>query len=331
MKAIEMFNLLVSDCKKMLEFLEKEIKENGTNNDIESLKSDLSEIKVVGGTLELPGFRSPSTSQKIKIAVSVTQYVCELRELARQIYRERRKSKELQRIFNMTMDMKCRYESYILELEEDEMHIQLSDGWMMSLEDLVWDYERLRKESKKKENTFEIKEDKSTTLKLKVGEWFLIDREVINRNKEKIRRKCNEVGTEGKLLWERFEKSNKVADENPQQYPRLIETYIFKHNWKYRTEQEMRDMCEEIGNGMCDEVICDLELQMRICNGESVHYLVKESDELPRVRVIKLKNGGTGYFGGGANNFIDNPPSNLIKKSFRPTSRVPLCTPYAFR
>lgn len=153
MKAIEMFNLLVSDCKKMLEFLEKEIENNGTNNNIEYLKSDLSGIKVVAGTLELPGFRSPSTSQKIKIAVSVTQYVCELRELATEIYRERRKSKEAQSIFNMTMDMKHRYESYILELEEDEMHIQLSDGWMMSLKDLVWDYERLRKESKKKENT----------------------------------------------------------------------------------------------------------------------------------------------------------------------------------
>lgn len=153
MKAEEMFNLLVSDCKKMLEFLEKEIEDNGTNNEIEFLKSDLSGIKVVCGTLSLPGFRSPSTSQKIKIAVSVTKYVCELKELAKIIYRERRKSKAAQRIFNMTMDMDTRYESYILELEEDEMHIQLSDGWMMSLKDLVWDYERLRKESKKKENT----------------------------------------------------------------------------------------------------------------------------------------------------------------------------------
>lgn len=77
--------------------------------------------------------------------------------------------------------------------------------------------------------------------------------------------------------------------------------------------------------------ICDLELQMRICNGESVYYLVKEADKLPRIRVIKLKDGGTGYFGGGADNFINNSPSNLRKNSFKPTSRNPLCTPYAFR
>lgn len=35
----------------------------------------------------------------------------------------------------------------------------------------------------------------------------------------------------------------------------------------------MRDMCEELGDGMCCEIICDLELQMRICNGESVNDL----------------------------------------------------------
>lgn len=154
MKAEEMFNLLVYDCKKMLELLEKEIENNGTNSDIELLKSDLSDINVLAGTLSLPGFRSPSSTQKMKIAVSVTKYVCELKELARRIYRERRKSKELQRICTMTMDMDYRYESYILEeLETEEMYIQLSDGSMMSLEHLVWDYERLRKESKKKKTT----------------------------------------------------------------------------------------------------------------------------------------------------------------------------------
>ena len=156
----------------------------------------------------------------------------------------------------------------------EELYVQLSDGRMMLLADIVRDYERLLKENaSKKAIISEPKDDKAITKELEVGKWFRIDRDVIARNREKICRVCNEAGDVGKAYWKRFEESNKIADENPDQYPRIIETYIFKHDWEYKTEQEMRDMCKEIGDGECDEVICDLELQMRICNGESAHAL----------------------------------------------------------
>ena len=90
-------------------------------------------------------------------------------------------------------------------------------------------------------------------------------------------------------------------------------------------------MCEKVGEGMCDEIICDLELQMRICNGESAIDLFKKADKLPHVRVIKLRNGGTGYFGGGANNNSDGPPADLDRNGFNPNSRNYGFTPYAFR
>ena len=196
------------------------------------------------------------------------------------------------------------------------------------MEDLVRDYERLLKE---KAIISEPKDDKEVAKELKVGEWFRIDRDVIARNREKIRCVCNEAGDVGKVYWKRFEESNKIADENPDQYPRIIETYIFKHDWEYKTEQEMRDMCEGIGDGECDDVICDLELQMRICNGESAHALFEEADKLPRVRVIQLRNGGTGYFGGGAGNFDDNPPAGLSRCNFNPISKDYSNVPYAFR
>lgn len=214
----------------------------------------------------------------------------------------------------------------------EELHVQLSDGRIMLLEDLARDYERfLKEESSKKVIISESKDDKAMTQELKVGEWFRIDREIIVKNGEEIRRKCNEAGTKGKALWERFEKSNKIADEKHDQYPRLIETYIFENNWNYKTEQEMRDMCENVGDGMCDEVICDLELQMRICNGESVNDLAQKADKLPRVRVIKLRNGGTGYFGGGADGKYDDPPADLLRYDFDPDDKNYLYTPYAFR
>ena len=214
----------------------------------------------------------------------------------------------------------------------EELQVQLSDGRLMPLEDLIEDYERLlNEESLKKVTTSEPKADSQAVSKLKVGEWFRIDREVIDKSKEEIRLKCNEAGDEGKAYWRRFEASNKIADENLNQYPRLIETYIFEHSWYYKTEQEMRDMCEKVGEGMCDEIICDLELQMRICNGESAIDLFKKADKLPHVRVIKLRNGGTGYFGGGANDDCNFPPADLLRGNFNPNYENYEYTPYAFR
>lgn len=218
------------------------------------------------------------------------------------------------------------------EESAEELHVQLSDGRMLTLEDLVRDYERLlNEESSKKAIISETKDEKAITSELKVGEWFRIDRDVIAKNREKIRRVCNEAGAVGKAYWKRFEESNKIADENPDQYPRLIETYIFKHEWRYKTEQEMWDMCKEIGDGECDEVICGLELQMRICNGESAHALFEEADKLPCVRVIQLRNGGTGYFGGGADDDDNDPPAALKRLSFPPSHQNYYYVPYAFR
>lgn len=216
----------------------------------------------------------------------------------------------------------------------EELYVQLSNGRMLTLEELVEDYERFLKEESSKKAIIiisETKDNKAITSELKVGEWFLIDREVIDKSKEKIRCKCYAAGTEGKKLWKRFEKSNKIADENPDQYPRLIETYIFKHNWDFKTEQEMRDMSEEIGEGMCDEIICDFELQMRICNGESVDDLLQKPDKLPRRRAIKFRNGRSGYFGGSAD-FNDNgSPADLFSRNFDPFEAHYEYVPYAFR
>lgn len=209
--------------------------------------------------------------------------------------------------------------------EEMQVHVQLSDGRMMYLKDLVMDYERLLKEeSLKKAITSGLNDGKSITSKLNVGEWFRIDREVIEKNAKEICRKCNDAGRVGKKLWKRFKKSNEIADDDLNQYPRLIETYIFEHIWEYKTEQEMRDMCEWLGDGMCDEVICDLELQMRICNGESVNDLTKKANKFPRIRVIKLRGGGTGYLGG------DTYP-RLYREAFLPDHKIYKYVPYAFR
>lgn len=168
------------------------------------------------------------------------------------------------------------------------MHVRLSDGRMKSLEDVIIGYERLLKENRDYERRLEKKPSKKvTTSELRGDKWFVIDRYVIDKSKEEIHRKCNEAGAKGEALWKDFVAANKIADENYDQYPRLIETYTFRHNGENKTEQEMRDVCEETGDGMRDEVIRYLELQMRICNGESVDDLIKKADQLPCTRLIK--------------------------------------------
>lgn len=214
----------------------------------------------------------------------------------------------------------------------NKLHVELSDGRMMPLKDIIMDYERLLNEvASKKEVISEAKDDKEDAKELKVGKWFRIDRNIIDKNRDEIYRKCIEEGTAGKELWERFEKSNKIANENPDQYPRIIETYIFKHDWKFVDEQGMRDMCKQVGKGICDEIICDFELQMRICNGELVHDLIQNPDKLPRVRFIKFSDGGTGYFGGGVDDNCANPPADLSRVSFNPDYVHDRKVPYAFR
>lgn len=117
MKAIELFKLLVYESKKMLEILNEEIENNGTNDDIESLKKCLSDIHLgYDLVLGLPtSFSLTTSSSNTKIAVYVTKYICELNVLAKKIRKERRKSKTAVLIFSMAMDMEIRYERYIIE------------------------------------------------------------------------------------------------------------------------------------------------------------------------------------------------------------------------
>ncbi len=73
-----------------------------------------------------------------------------------------------------------------------KLQVKLSDGRLMPLEDLVRDY----------------------TNRQHVGKWFRIDRNVIDKNRDEIYKKCIEIGPEGEKLWKRFEESNEIANYN---------------------------------------------------------------------------------------------------------------------
>lgn len=91
-------------------------------------------------------------------------------------------------------------------------------------------------------------------------------------------------------------------------------------------------MCKQVGDGMCDEIICDFELQMRICNEESVDDLVQKDDKLPCVRVIKTRNGRIGYFGGSADTAFNQAPAFLNRGPFtRLKNKNYYHVPYLFR
>lgn len=208
----------------------------------------------------------------------------------------------------------------------EELHVQLSDSRFMTSEDLA------------EEPIASELDDKPIVSELKVAEWFLIDRKVIDENIYEIRRECINEGPAGERLWERFEVSNEIANQNPKQYPRVMEVYIFKNDWESvekecKSVPEMQAMCKQIGDGMCDEIICDLELQMRICNGESVYDLVEKPDKLPYARLIMLRNGWDAFFGGDyvTNRVLMIPPANLDIRRFYPNVKLRFSVPYAFR
>lgn len=162
--------------------------------------------------------------------------------------------------------------------ETNKLSIQLSNGRTIPLEELVSDYERFLKQ-----------------LRIEPGSWFRIDREIINKCKEKIRNECHDD-----WMLERFEWANEVANQKPDKYPNIIDTYIF-NNRDLRTKKELIDMCESVGDGLCDKIICLLECQMRICNGETYEDLVQKVDKLPHRRIIKadLDSENLIWYGGG--------------------------------
>lgn len=176
------------------------------------------------------------------------------------------------------------------ESSTGKYYIKLPDGRLMILVDLE-DYQRLLKgESLKKGAPSNPKNYKSAVSKPKVGKWFLIDRKVISENMAEIRRQCKEaVHVYGELYLEEFEKANKMADKNPDKYPRFIETlilpgaYSYAHIFECATEAQRKNKCEKV----CDNVICNLELEMRICNGELAIDLFTKPDTLPYQRVTE--------------------------------------------
>lgn len=194
------------------------------------------------------------------------------------------------------------------------INVELSDGRMISLEDLVSEYEELLNgESSKKIAISEPKADSQAVPKLEVGKWFRIDRNIIAENRDKIYRQCMKEGKLGKKMWQCMESANKIADREPDCYPRLIYVYIFDCKFNI-TEGAMQKMCKKVGDGMCDEVICFLELEMRICNGESTTYLFKKPDKLPLRRRIRFRNGEMGTEGGSAWSVDENyPPADLYR------------------
>ncbi len=176
-------------------------------------------------------------------------------------------------------------------------------------------------------NVFWLRNAPPPSSELQVGEWFFIDRKLISERLSEIRLKCFLEGFKGIKLWRRLKNSYELAEEY--NYPTFLETYIFPHNGEDLTEQGMRQMCKDKGYGICDEIICDLELMMLICVGVSVRDLDKRIDWLPYPRAIELRNGGTGYSGGGADRPL--PHSNIFKGGYYPKDQLINATPYAWR
>ena len=159
-------------------------------------------------------------------------------------------------------------------------------------------------------------------LKPQVGEWFLIDRDIIESQMaefEKACKACNKAraGREFPMyILSRCRKSLQIAKENSNFYSKKMETFIFEDFHDRRSEYDFINICCKIGDGQVDDVILDLELMMRFCNGESIEELVNQSDHIKLSRIFasrELVNGKKLIcFAGGETNGIRTPYEYLV-------------------
>ena len=159
-------------------------------------------------------------------------------------------------------------------------------------------------------------------LKPQVGEWFLIDRDIIESKMaefEKACKACNKAraGREFPMyILSRCRKSLQIAKENSNFYSKKMETFIFEDFHDRCSEYDFINICCKIGDGQVDDVILDLELMMRFCNGESIEELVNQSDHIKLSRIFasrELVNGKKLIcFAGGETNGIRTPYEYLV-------------------
>lgn len=115
MEAIKMFQILAEDSQKVAKVLEEEIQVNGTNDDIESLKVELDNTYIIGNMeLSVGSFACVSPfGDKVKMAVPIIEYLCEIKSMARKIYKERKNSRT-RKILNMALEMSTKIKVCIM-------------------------------------------------------------------------------------------------------------------------------------------------------------------------------------------------------------------------
>lgn len=118
MEAIKMFQILAEDSQKVEKVLEEEIQVNGTNDDIESLKVELDNTYIIGNMeymeLSVGSFACVSPfGDKVKMAVPIIEYLCEIKSMARKIYKERKNSRT-RKILNMALEMSTKIKVCIM-------------------------------------------------------------------------------------------------------------------------------------------------------------------------------------------------------------------------
>ena len=90
MIANEMFQVFTQGCLEVSEIINEEIRINGSNEDIALLQEYLQSTKIKGKVLALPvPFNSVPADDKMKIAVFLTEYICEITSLAFRVFKHR--------------------------------------------------------------------------------------------------------------------------------------------------------------------------------------------------------------------------------------------------
>lgn len=162
----------------------------------------------------------------------------------------------------------------------------------------------------------------------RVGEWFEVNPQTINRQLFKERREDKRQECTRQLILEAFA----AVDGNPE-YARGFETMVPKKTWKSsgNTVRENKEIASELGDRMANWIEEALEWAQRLTNGESWSAVCNGWDGNDFHRMITWKNGFARVVGAALKSGIGFCSTSVLEEDFDDERRVGATVPKVVR
>lgn len=115
--------------------------------------------------------------------------------------------------------------------------------------------------------------------------------------------------------------------EEPEKYGRPFKTMIPEKTWSSKTEKELKEIANNLGDHMADWVEQALEWAQRIANGETWEVVCNEADTEYWYRLVVWKNGYSRIVGGARMSYAWPPSSAVIDRACPSNKKIYITVP----